>query len=66
MVATKIIVDSACDLPDSIINSYDIETVPFNIHIDEKSYQDGINIKTEAVYAAILMKLDFFKKTNFS
>jgi len=50
---TKIIVDSGCDLPQIIINDYDIEILPFNIHLDNKTYRDGIDIVIEDVYSAL-------------
>ncbi|MGM0410340.1 MAG: DegV family protein [Bacillota bacterium] len=52
-MSTKIIVDSACDLPEEILNKYDIEVLPFNINIDDKSYKDGIEIEIDELYAAL-------------
>ena len=52
-MSTKIIVDSACDLPEEILNKYDIEVLPFNINIDGESYKDGIEIEIDEVYAAL-------------
>ena len=52
-MSTKIIVDSACDLPQYIMNKYDIIELPFNIHIDNTSYLDGISIETKDVYSAL-------------
>ena len=54
----KIIVDSACDLPKNILKQYDIETLPFNIHIGDKSFKDGIDIQIDQVYESI-------RKNNF-
>jgi len=52
-MATKIIVDSACDLPKEILDKYDIEVLPFNIHIDNKSYKDGSEITVDELYNAL-------------
>ena len=52
-MSTKIIVDSACDLPEEILNKYDIEVLPFNINIDDKSYKDGIDIEIDELYTAL-------------
>ncbi|ACL69195.1 DegV family protein [Halothermothrix orenii] len=52
-MSTKIIVDSACDLPDEILDKYEIEVLPFNIHIDNQCYKDGIDIEVEELYAAM-------------
>lgn len=45
-----IITDSTCDLPLEIIKEYDIEVLPFSLHVDEKEYLDGITIETEVLY----------------
>ncbi len=52
-MATKIIVDSACDLPEEILEKYNIELLPFNINIDGESYKDGIDIEIDELYAAL-------------
>ncbi|MGM0438498.1 MAG: DegV family protein [Bacillota bacterium] len=52
-MGTKIIVDSACDLPEKILNKYDIEVLPFNIHIGDKSYKDGLEITVDELYTAL-------------
>lgn len=49
----QLIIDSACDLPQTIIKDYGIEVLPFNIHIGNETYQDRVNIKTEDVYTAM-------------
>ncbi len=48
-----IITDSTCDLPFEVINEYEIEVLPFSLHIDGKEYLDGITIKTEELYQAM-------------
>ncbi|GAA0123378.1 MAG: DegV family protein [Clostridium argentinense] len=40
----KIITDSTCDLPDHIIDKYDIEMIPLVFTIDGKTYFDRIDI----------------------
>lgn len=49
----KIIVDSACDLPEHIRDEYDIKVLPFNIHLDNKTYLDGRDIGVGQVYNAL-------------
>ncbi len=49
----KIITDSACDLPDDLIQKYDIDVLPFLVYVDDKEYRDGVNITTTEVYDAI-------------
>lgn len=50
---TKIIVDSACDLPKEILDEYGIEVLPFNIHIENKSYKDDLEITVDELYNAL-------------
>lgn len=40
----KIITDSTCDLPKSLIEEFDIDTVPLYVIMDEISYKDGIDM----------------------
>lgn len=46
----KILTDSACDLPKDIIKKYNIEVLPLSVHLGEKDYLDGENIKSEELY----------------
>ncbi|MCH3965158.1 MAG: DegV family protein [Clostridium sp.] len=41
----KLITDSTADLPDFIIEKYDIEVLPLFVIIDKTTYRDGIDIK---------------------
>ena len=36
----KIITDSACDLPQEIIDQYDIDVLPFLVYIDNQRISD--------------------------
>ncbi|MBS4539083.1 DegV family protein [Clostridium sp. D2Q-11] len=46
----KIITDSACDLPKEIIKKYDIEVMPLMVILNEKEYEDGVDIEAENLY----------------
>jgi len=46
----KVTADSTCDLPGWIIDTYDITLIPLNVLIDDKVYQDGVNIKPEELF----------------
>lgn len=46
----KIIADSTCDLSKDLVEKYDIEIVPLNIHLGDEEYEDGINITPDAIY----------------
>lgn len=46
----KIITDSCSDLPQEILEEYDIGVIPLEIRFDEKSYLDGIDITNSEFY----------------
>ena len=46
----KILSDSACDLPDDILEEYDIDILPIIVIKDDQEYFDRITIKPETVY----------------
>ena len=58
----KLIIDSACDLPQKMIEKLNIDVLPFRIYINEKEYRDGIDINTQEVYDA--MRDDKFPRTG--
>jgi fatty acid-binding protein DegV len=41
-VSIKIVTDSTCDLPESVIDRYGITVVPLYINLGSKGYLDGI------------------------
>ncbi len=49
-MTAKLLIDSACDLPEEIIDKFNLETLPFIINIDGESYLDGEEITTAEVY----------------
>jgi len=51
MGRVAIVTDSACCLPKEIEEEYHIEVVPLNIHCQGKSYQDGLDITPQQIYA---------------
>ncbi|MBD3107911.1 DegV family EDD domain-containing protein [Bacillus sp. AGMB 02131] len=56
MVVTKkkypiaLITDTIADLPKSLVDHYQIQQFPLNMHIDESAYLDKITIKADGVY----------------
>lgn len=52
-VSLKIITDSACDLPNELVQKYDVDVLPFLVFIDDEEYLDGQTITPDQVYAAI-------------
>ena len=49
--------DSTCDLPQELIDKYDIKIIPLSILLGEKVYHDGVDIKPSDIY-------DFVGKTG--
>lgn len=48
---TKIIADSTCDLPQAIIDTFDIEIIPLYVILDDKAYKDKLEMTPEEVIA---------------
>ena len=45
-----LITDSTCDLSSEIIDKFNIEIVPLNLHLNDKTYHDGIDIASEEFF----------------
>lgn len=52
-MSIHIIADSACDLPVSYFTENHLTFIPLHVQLDEKEYEDGINIQSKAVYDAM-------------
>ncbi|MCT4687793.1 DegV family protein [Vallitalea sp.] len=50
MKKIAILTDSACDLPDSIIEKYNIKLLPLRIIYHDREYRDRVEIKPKEVY----------------
>lgn len=46
----KIVTDSSCDLPQTIIDKYDISVVPLYINFPDQSLLDGVEISKKSFY----------------
>ena len=46
----KIVTDSTCDLPHSVIRDLGITVIPLYINIDNKGYLDGVDLTREDFY----------------
>jgi DegV family protein with EDD domain len=46
----KIISDSTCDLSEELLERYDISILPLHIVLGDKEYEDGVDIKPDAIY----------------
>jgi fatty acid-binding protein DegV len=49
-MTVKIVTDSSCDLPQSIVDQYDISVIPLYINFSEKSFLDGVEISHAEFY----------------
>ncbi len=45
-----LVTDSTCDLPDSLIDEYQIHILPINIYFGENHFLDRVTIRTEQFY----------------
>lgn len=52
-MTVKIVTDSTCDLPQSVIAQYGITVVPLYINIGPQSYLDGVDLSREAFYQGL-------------
>lgn len=46
----RIITDSTCDLPDSVVKDLQITVLPLYIHVGKNSYLDGVDLSRQAFY----------------
>ncbi|MGM9568104.1 MAG: DegV family protein [Clostridia bacterium] len=46
----RIIVDSTCDMPKSVVEKYGIEILPLHVLVEDEEYLDGVTITTHEVY----------------
>jgi DegV family protein with EDD domain len=52
-MTTRVITDSTCDLPASVVNDLDIRVVPLYIHVDGQDYLDGVDMTREEFYRGL-------------
>jgi DegV family protein with EDD domain len=57
-----LVTDSTCDLPDDLLDQYQINMLPLNLNFGENQYLDKITIKPEHFYT-LLDESPFFPKT---
>ena len=46
----KILSDSTCDLPQEVLEKYDITMIPLSVIKDGQSYSDGVNITPADIF----------------
>lgn len=52
-MSIRIVTDSTCDLPVSVVQEHGIRVVPLYIHIDAGSYLDGVELSREEFYKGL-------------
>lgn len=58
MEKIKIITDSTVDIPNEILNRYEIEVLPLLINFGEESYLDGVEIDLINMFKRIEEKMN--------
>ena len=58
-----ILTDSTVDLPQDILDNYNIEVVPLSVHFDNEIYQDGIDLNSDEFFNKI-KSTDILPKTS--
>ncbi len=53
MASTSIFVDSTADLSAELVARHRLEVIPLIVHLDGKSYRDGIDLSSEQLFALI-------------
>ena len=50
---SKVIIsaDSTCDLSPELVEQYQIHVIPLHVTLGENTYEDGVNVDSEAIYA---------------
>ncbi len=46
----KIVMDSACEIPDEWRSEYDVEIIPINIQFEDKTFQQGVDLSNDDFY----------------
>ncbi|HYK72022.1 MAG TPA: DegV family protein [Pseudoneobacillus sp.] len=52
-MSVKILADSACDLPLSFYQEYQVQLLPLKVLLDDIEYEDVVSIHSDSVYEAI-------------
>jgi DegV family protein with EDD domain len=52
-MSVKIVTDSTCDLPDSVLAKYDITVIPMYINVESHGYLDGVELSRQEFYSRL-------------
>ena len=50
---TALVTDSSADIPEELLEKYQIQRIPLNIHFGETFYLDGLTMKPEQFYSVL-------------
>ena len=50
-----LVTDSTCDLPDEILEKYQIQVVPLSVHIGKSYYLDRLTLNADKFYKKLLL-----------
>lgn len=59
----KIVMDSACEIPDEWRSEYEVEVIPVNIQFENKTYQQGVDL-SDADFYRLADKTGVIPKTS--
>lgn len=59
-----VVTDSACDLPDSILEELAIQMVPLRVHFGSENYLDRVTLKTSEFYGRFAVSSEFPKTSQ--
>ena len=60
----QIVTDSSCDIPQKLIEDYDILVVPLNIEIDGENYVDGVQLTHQSFYEKMVSSKEIPKTSQ--
>jgi DegV family protein with EDD domain len=52
-MSIKIVTDSTCDLPESVLTEYDITVIPMYINVGSHGYLDGVELSRQEFYSRL-------------
>ena len=59
MTSVKIVTDSSCDLPDSLINELNIAIVPLKIRFGDSEFVDRVELSTDQFWENVAKLMIF-------
>lgn len=63
MTNIKVVTDSTADIPEELVQKYNITVIPLNVHFGDEQFEDGVNLKPKEFYAK-LTSSDVLPKTS--